>query len=354
MKKIAIDNFPLYSGHAARGMGVYTRNLIENIKDSREYDLIIRDFNFAQNHKALSSYDLVHYPYFDIFYHTLPVFKRSKTIVTIPDVTPLLFPKYYPPGFRGKINHILQRVALANVDAVITISETSKSDISKFLNFPPEKIFVTPLASNFRFIKSRPQELNRIREKYKLPKKFVLYIGDVNWNKNLLRLIKATKSIDTTLVIVGKSAVNTNYDHTHIENVPLLKIQKSFGDDKQIMRLGFIEDKELNAIWQLAGVYCMPSLYEGFGLSVLEAMEAGVPVACSSTPALVETAGEAALYFDPKNTNDMAKKISKILADSKLANALILKGKERAKNYSWKITAKKTIDVYLKCLGSFV
>lgn len=340
--KIAIDTLPLESGHAARGMGVYARRLIENLPKS------IDSFSFSDNRERLKKYDLIHYPYFDLFYHTLPLQRETKTVVTVPDVTPLIYPKYYPPGIKGKINFFLQKLALRNVDAVITISETSKKDIVRFLDVPAEKIFVTHLAANFKVRKKEKSYLSKIKGKYGLPDEFVLYIGDVNWNKNLIRLIKAVKKINKTLVIVGKIAVSENYDREHIENAPLKEMQERYGKDKQVMRLGFVDDSDLNAIWQLATVYCMPSLYEGFGLSVVEAMTAQVPVACSRTQALVEVAADAALYFDPYSVKDMAEKLSALFKDQELRARLVAFGSRRAKLYSWKKTARETLEVYEK------
>jgi len=340
MYKIFFDTAPLVSGHAARGMGVYTKRLLEGL----ERDL--KKSNSLKLVKRSAEYELVHYPYFDLFYHSLPLNKLTKRVVTVPDVIPLLYPENYPPGIKGKINYYLQKLALLNSDAIITISETSKKDIVRFLGVPSEKVFVTKLAANFKVKKVNSRNLRKIKTKYKLPDEFILYVGDVNWNKNIIRLIKAVKKIEKTLVIVGKNATRTDYDKEHIENAPLREIQEKYGSDKKIIRLGFVEDSDLNAIWQLATVYCMPSLYEGFGLSVVEAMSAGVPVVCAKTQALVEVAGGGALYFNPHSVDDIAQKIDSILESSVLQKKLILEGRKQAKKYSWQKTARETIEVY--------
>jgi len=348
MKKIAFDTSPLVSGHSSRGMGVYTKRLLESLEEEfkEQKKLKLVPVVFSANKEKLAKFNLVHYTSFDLFYHTLPLVKPTKTIVTVPDVIPLIYPKHYPPGIRGKINFFLQKISLKSVDAVITISETSKKDIVNYLGVKSEKVFVTKLAANFTVKKSSSNLIRKVRQKYNLPDSFILYIGDVNWNKNLLRLIKAVKKINKTLVIVGKSAVNENYDREHIENAPLREIQEKYGCDKQIMRLGFVDDEDLNVIWQLASVYCMPSLYEGFGLPVVEAMNARVPVACSDTPALKEIAGDAALYFNPMKVDDIANKLLQLLKSRPLQKKLIEEGVKQSRKYSWFKTAKKTLEVY--------
>lgn len=351
--KIAIDTLPLSTGHAARGTGVYTKNLISALEKSlKNSDKVVLDkFVFKDNLNKLSEYDLVHYPYFDLFYHSLPNNNKMKTVVTVHDVTPLLYPQYYPPGIKGKVNFYLQKKALKNIDAVITISETSKKDIVRFLDIPKEKIYPIHEAPNFVFKKQNAKFVQSIKLKFNLPNNFILYIGDVNWNKNLINLVEAVKKINAKLVIVGKQAVSTDYDKYHIENKPLKELQEKYGGNTSILRLGYVEDRDLNAIWQLATVYCLPSLYEGFGLSVVEAMDAGVPVVCSRTQALVEVAGDAALYFDPKSIDDMAHQIKNLLEDKKLQDSLVSEGSRQVKQFSWEKTATETLKVYKNVLG---
>lgn len=352
MKKIAIDTLPLTTGHAARGTGVYTRNIVESLdeqfKDDKknEFD----SFVFSDKKEELSKYDLIHYPYFDLFYHSLPIKKPTKTVVTVHDVTPLLYSEHYPPGLRGKLNFVLQKLALQNVDHIITISETSKKDIVRYLDIKPEKITPIYEAPNFKFKKQPVNDSMKTALKYKLPKEFVLYIGDVNWNKNLLNLAAAVKLAKKKLVIVGKQAVSEDYDKNHIENRPLYTLQTKYGDDPDILRLGYVPDSELNDIWNLATVYCLPSFYEGFGLSIVEAMDAGVPIACSRTQALVEVADEAALYLNPHDISDIADKITVLMKDDKLRQKLILNGQNRIKTFSWEKAAKATIAVYKQIL----
>ena len=350
MIKVAIDTLPLESGHAARGMGMYTRNLIKHLEEEAKNDRTINidAISFKENKPELKNYDIVHYPYFDLFWHTLPIKKPSKSVVTIPDVIPLLYPVYYPPGLKGGLNLNLQKIALKNINRIITISETSKKDIIRHLGIAPDKIDTTYLAPNFKVKKSNIKSLQNISKKFDLPKDFILYVGDVNWNKNIIRLCQAAVSLKKVLVIVGKQATSGDYDNTHIENAPLKELQSKFSESKYIKTLGFVENDELNAIWQLASVYCQPSLYEGFGLPVLEAMDARVPVVASKTNAIVEVASDAALFFDPYDVLDMINKLKTVINNSKVRSELIKKGNKRVKEFSWKNTARETINTYKK------
>lgn len=352
MHKIAIDELPLSTGHAARGTGVYTRNLITGLErefnKSKEFSL--DKLIFKDSLEKLPNFDLIHYPYFDLFYRSLPIKKQTKTIVTVHDVTPLLYPRQYPPGIKGKLNYYSQKMALNNVDAVITVSETSKKDIVRFLNIPKEKVFPTYEAPSFKVKKSSSKELLETKQKFNLPEEFVLYVGDVNYNKNLINLVKAVKKAGTKLVIVGKQAVSTDYDKNHVENAPLRALQETYGNDKDILRLGYLEEKDLNSVWQLATVYSLPSFYEGFGLSLVEAMGAGVPLVCSRTQAIVEVAGEACLYFDPNDVSDMTDKLTQLLKNTQLKEDLVKLGKSRVSDFSWEKTAKQTIEIYKKVL----
>jgi glycosyltransferase involved in cell wall biosynthesis len=344
--KIAIDVSPLKSAHKFRGIGFYTENLVKALQSFGTDKLTIK---LAKTGRASSDCDLIHYPYFDFFKQTLPLVKKLKTIVTIHDVIPLVFPKHYPPGVRGRLNFCLQMIALKGVKAVICDSQNSKRDIFKYLHYPQEKIFAVYLAPGDRFKPIDSQNiLNSTKQKYNLPEKFVLYVGDVNYNKNLVGLAKACKTIGMPLVIVGKQAVQQKFDVAHIENQPLVQLVKLYDGDKDIRRLGFVPTEDLIAIYNLATVYCQPSFYEGFGLPVLEAMSCGTPVVCSNRSSLPEIAGEAAILVNPYNINSIATGLKRAINNKDLRKKLIEKGLGQARKFSWEKVAKETYEVYKK------
>ncbi len=249
----------------------------------------------------------------------------------------MIYPKAYPPGIKGQIKFLIQKFNLRKADAIITISETSKKDIVRFLNINPNKIYVTLLAPQ-----STTQE-NKGEQKYDLPEKYVLYVGDTNYNKNLLNLAKACKIAKLKLVMVGKQTAIENVND-NIENKPWKEFLRLYKNDKDIIRLGFVDN--IDEIYKGASVYCQPSLYEGFGLPLLEAFDRGVAVVASKTQALVEVGDDACLYVDPKNPHEMARGLKKVMENKKISNDLIKKGRERLKDFSWKKCAKETLEVY--------
>lgn len=350
--KIAIDKGPLAGGHAVRGVGVYTRELIKALerKSKEVKELQIKAVDFSK--EDLSKYNLVHYPSFHPFFLTLPFRKRTKTIVTIHDLIPLIYPKYYPSGIKGRFKFLVQKVLVKKVDGVIAVSETSKKDIVRFLGVPQEKIHVIYEAPRKIFKKLETGDWKlEIKKKYGLPNRFVLYVGDVNYNKNILGLAEACKIAKTPLVIVGKQAANEKIDLSHPENQPFAEFLGKYGKDPKVLRLGFIADEDLVAIYNSATIYCQPSFYEGFGLPVLEAMACGTPVVAAKTQALVEIANKAAFFADPEKLEDMAEKILELLENSELRAQLIRKGGKRAKEFTWDKNAKETAQLYYKVLA---
>ena len=166
MIKVAIDTGPLSGGHAVRGIGKMVREQIEGVKRLRDEDIKLEVFDFqSENGKwklENGKYDIVHYPYFFPYALTLPPQKYGKkVVVTIQDLIHLVYPKQYPPGFRGRLNLLRQKSRLKNIDAVITISETSKKDIVRFLGISAEKIHVVYLAPRKIFKKLRNEEMQR-------------------------------------------------------------------------------------------------------------------------------------------------------------------------------------------------
>lgn len=354
MKKVAIDTSCLESAHLFRGVGVYTQKLIEALGKLKKKPLAIEpvDFKKVGYQQLVKHYSLLHYSYFDPFFLSLPLRKKLATVVTIHDLIPLVFPKHFPKGIRGWLKYQWQKQALKDVKRIITVSQHSKKDIMRILKIPEEKIRVIYEAQGeqFRPLSQNDKLLGQIKNKCHLPERFVLYVGDLNWNKNIPGLIKAfqaTNSEELKLVLVGKAFQDQNLK----ELKELKDLIKKLKLEDKVMMLGFIPVKDLVAIYNQAAAYCQPSFYEGFGFPVLESMACGCPVACSKRASLPEIAGQAAIFVNPKDPTDIAQGLKKVLDFSKEERQKIVeKGLAHARQFSWQKTARETLSVYREVL----
>jgi alpha-1,3-rhamnosyl/mannosyltransferase len=205
-------------------------------------------------------------------------------------------------------------------------------------------------ASEIFRVQTNRTQLADIARKYHLPRGFVLFNGDVDWNKNLTSLVQACTLINVPLVIYGKSPKQLldqpdlyNFRHPELSHLPQLR---NLLGQSHVYVLGFVPDTDLVTIFNLATVYCQPSFAEGFGIPVLQALACGTPVVCSRTHSLPEVAGDAAVYFDPYNINSVADSLKQVLDNQKLRSALKSRGLIQAGKFSWDKTAADTIRVY--------
>ena len=342
--KVAIDISPAKTDHKVRGIGSYTRSLIGEFQQGN-WPV---EFEFFETPNSPPPADVVHYPYFDLFFHSLPIKKSTGRVVTIHDVIPLVFPDYFPVGIKGYINLFFQKKALKNVDAIICDSQTSKKDIVSKLSFPQDKIHVIYLAagSNFNPITDE-NTLFSVSKKYNLPKKFVLYVGDVNWNKNIPNLLEAVKIAKVNLIMVGKALTDDSL--TQVKEID--RIIKKLGLQKQVIKTGYVSENDLISIYNLASLTILPSFYEGFGLPVLESMACSTPVVCSNVASLSEITNNSAIFCDPADPNNIARNITRVLNLSKKQRQnLSQKLVKHASKFSWQKVARQTINVYKSVL----
>lgn len=341
--KVGFNISPLKSGHKTRGMGYYTKNLLNELK--RRDDIEIIEF-FEEDLKE--RVDLIHYPFFDLYFHTLPRKKNYPTVITIGDVTPLVFPEHFPSGVKGAMRFFLQKLAIRNVKTIITFSDSSKADINKYLDVKNDMIFPISLGmdDSFKVIEDKVKK-DKIKKKYNLPDKFLLFVGSPNWNKNILNLTEACLRTNIDLVIVGKEF--TEYENIgHIEQQSYREFLEKYANNSRIHRLGFIDDRELPFVYNLSTALLLPSFYEGFGLPILEAQACGIPVITSNISSMPEVAGEGALLVDPHSVKDITEAIKKMIINQTLKNDLIKKGFENIKKFSWKKAADETVQIYSK------
>jgi len=334
--KVFIDGGVHSSG---RGVGVYAEHLRAALEKLPKIELTDKDP------------DIIHYPFFDPFYLTLPLKKERPTVVTIHDLTTLVLSDRYPKGIRGTIKLLIQWYSLKSVSVIITDSENSKKDIVKYFRLPEEKIFVTPLAVDKIYKISPPlSKIDQVREKYHLPDKFILTVaGGPNPNKNLPSLAEVTDRLGIPLVIVGKGMLQEIVKPVEPELIDLVRLQVY----NHIIFPGYVPEEDLNAIFRLATLYVQPSFYEGFGLPLLEAMTAGCLVASSKRSSLPEIYHPEAITFNPRKLTSMEKAIKRALRLSPSAKSNQIRlAKIRSKDFSWEKTAKLTFEVYQKVLAS--
>jgi glycosyltransferase involved in cell wall biosynthesis len=284
--------------------------------------------------------------------HNIPYFlpKGIKTVVTIHDLAFKYFPEMFTLYELWKLN-FLAKLAIEKSDGIITISESSKSDILKFYpQVSEDKIKV--ISHGFDggvYAKKRDLKKEKeIKKSLEIDGKYLLYIGALQPRKNLGTLIEAFEKIkidekykDLELVLAGEKAWMWKEIFEKIEASPY---------KKDISTPGKIKFEDIGHLMRGAEVFCFPSLYEGFGIPILEAFAAGVPVVCARNSSLPEVGGEAALYFDGKNSGDLAEKIKTVLSDGDLRKNLMEKGKERSEYFSWKRCAEETLG-RLKIFG---
>ena len=347
--QIAIQSGSSSNEDAVRVIGVHTNELIKAL------DIEIKNKNDIQIDSKIDKnrhYNVIHFTSFRPFFISLPFTKPkgTKFVLTIHDLIPLIYPKVYKSGIKGKVNFLINKLLVKlYVDKIITISETSKKDICRFLGVDPKIVHVIYLGSKkeYKQILSLRDKKVQSQNVFKLPEKFIFYFGDINYNKNVPTLVKACEKLNILLVIAGKQIKEIEtMDLNHPELIHLKPVYETLINSNKVRRLGYITDEEANKVLNIASVLVQPSCYEGFGLSIIHAFAAGCPVIAGKTQALVEVGGDACLYFDTQSTDDLVEKINEILSNSDLRQKLISNGLIRIKDFSWEKTAKETLDIY--------
>ncbi|PIU02403.1 hypothetical protein COT66_00385 [Candidatus Shapirobacteria bacterium CG09_land_8_20_14_0_10_49_15] len=350
--KVALDLSPLYSAHQYRGIGFYTKRLITALQAVAQEQAIELALIKDTDRTRFLAADLIHYPYFSPFFLSLPGRPLLPSVVTVHDLTPVKYPQHFPAGVRGRWRWQSQKRRLQKMAAVLTDSQAWRQQIAAMTGFPLEKIYSVPLAAGEEFKKLKIENCKlKIKKKYPpLADTFLLYVGDVNWNKNIPGLLRGFADFSRhnptfQLVLVGKA-----FEQKALPEIKeLLQLIKSLSLDDKIRILGFVPTNDLVAIYNLASVYCQPSFDEGFGLPVLEAMACGCPVVAAKVGSLPEICGQAAVMINPQSNQEIAEGIKKALGRGA---ELSQKGVQQAAAFSWKRTAAQTIAVYKKaCAG---
>jgi glycosyltransferase involved in cell wall biosynthesis len=237
-------------------------------------------------------------------------------------------------------------LALKRADKIIAVSKFTQSEIIKYYKTDQGKVnyIYNAVADDFLKQTHSQIELEKIRQKYSLPKKFILYLGTLQPRKNLPVLIEAYAKIkeqlpEMKLVLAGGKG------HNYDRNIDAM-IQRCTLKKDEIILPGFISEEDKKAIMLLADCFCFPSLYEGFGIPILEAFSVGLPCLISDIAPHREVAKDSALFFTPSNSADLSKKLLKIITEKDLRAKLLTNEKERLLGFSWEITAKKVHAIF--------
>ena len=280
-----------------------------------------------------------------------PSFSPKKTLVTVMDIIPIVLQDLYNrknSSMRFTAGRFLEARAIRNAKKIIAISQQTRRDLVQFLKIDPDKIVVIypGIDTCFRPVKD-PATICAVRARYGIEGRYFLYLGGIDERKNVDRLIQAFAELikepewsNYCLVCAGEVENDAQF--------PQLTAQiRHRGIDHKIRLLGYVADEDLPALFSAAEFFVYTSLYEGFGLPVLEAMACGTPVVCSHAPGIAEIAGEAAILFDPYSTESLMNSIKTLLIGPELRQTLIQQGLKQATHFSWDKTAQKTLELYL-------
>jgi glycosyltransferase involved in cell wall biosynthesis len=279
------------------------------------------------------------------FYYS-PLFTSAKRIVFVFDAIYLSHAEYFT---------VLERIYFSTVkflasksDMILTISKTEKNRLLKYRFNSEDKIDVLYMGvqKEYKPLEYHPiKEVARVRAKYKLPVRFVLYVGRINARKNISNMVRAISYLKEKEI---KFVLGGAYDWKTV-NIPVIIEELEL--ENKIDILGYIDNNDLPILYSLASVFCYASYDEGFGLPPLESMASGVPVVVANTGSLPEVCGDAGVYCDPKDPGDIAKKIDSLLSDPSLYAYKKNKGIEIAKKYNWSNSAQKLMEIINKVEG---
>lgn len=355
--RIGLDNrSPKFSG-----MGIYTHNLYENFTELNHKVSLYNDGIAVSRNSFVDKYvkffrrilieqfgmnSWFQKNSLDIYHVTkntgVPFFHNIPVVVTIHDIIPHVFPDKYLSNILERIWYeVAIRVSIYRSDKILTISKFSKEELKRYYGVDSSKIEIVTLAYNESFRKIKDSSmLNDVKGRYGLNKKYILAIGGSEYRKNIQRLINVyLKNFkeDYELIVVGGKWRD-------------IDLSKKY-QEENIRFIKGVPEEDLIAIYNMASVFVFPSFYEGFGIPVLEGMACGVPVVTSNISSMPEVGGDAAIYFNPYDENDMAEKIRQAIDDDQLREEMMAKGLEKVKEYSWDKCARETLKVYERVVG---
>ena len=267
-------------------------------------------------------------------------------VANIHDLYVLHHPEAFPAWHRHSSMHFLNET-VRRADHILVISECTRNDIlSRYGSHLESRIHLTYLAADETFAPPPAEIADEVRDRHNLPPQYILSVATLEPRKNLDRLLDAfiriADSVPHTLVLTGAKGWKSD----HLAE----KVERS-GFSDRIQLLGYVDGADLPSLYFLADVFCFPSLFEGFGLPIVEAMACGCPVMTSTTSCMPEVAGDAGVLVDPLDVEAMGQTLLELLRDPNRRQALSTKGMERANRFSWETCAKETLAVYERAAG---
>jgi len=342
--RIGIDGYPLT--REKTGVGHYTRELAAALtaqSPNDRFEIVTPSggrgwwlFGLPRYCKQ-ASLDLFHGTNFNI-----PLWGPCPSVLTIHDLSLLLYPETHEQHLVRRARVTLPLMA-RKAAAVITPCEAVKREVCEVLKVRPDRVSAIPEAARAVFHHVSALEAEPVRQRFGIDEEFILFVGTVEPRKNLINLLRAvdellrTTSLRFQLVVAGAEGWLTSDVHEYLNSHDL---------DGRVIFTGYLHDEELRALYSTCRVFVYPSLYEGFGLPLLEAMACGAPVVTSNVPGIVETVGNVAPLISPADFKDLASGIAGLLQDEVEREKRSAAGIEHAKRFSWEKTASETLELY--------
>jgi glycosyltransferase involved in cell wall biosynthesis len=320
------------------------------LPDSFRFIVYDKDFAGVESHLRLQflvrplGLDVFHVPH-----RAVPYFMPGPYVATVHDLDKILFRQAYGSNLRAEVLFHVLRHGLRRASRIIAVSQATKRDLISMLGIQPAQIEVIHNAIDVEFTKGEPDQ-NRLLtlERYQVDYPFLLYVGNIQPQKNLPRLVEAFAVVqaeleqhprfrELRLIIIGNElAAHPDLRRSVIRS----RVQQ------RVRFLGFVPTETLRVFYSSAEAFVFPSLYEGFGLPPLEAMAQGTPVVTSNVSSLPEVVGDAAVLVNPENVFDIARGIRQALLDEELRRILIARGREQAARFSWDRAAERVLGIY--------
>lgn len=286
--------------------------------------------------------DLMHFTHFNA-----PIFYTRPSIVTIHDLTLSFFPGKKMTSLPRRFGyHLALEVAVRKAKKIIAVSRNTVKDLQQLFKISSEKISVMYLGINKNFkILENQKSIEAVKKKYHIEKPYLLYTGVWRSHKNIPNLIEAFRILKEEYLFDGQLVITGRHDPLYAPEI-FQKIS-TLKNPNDVITPGLVDEKELVELYNGASVYVFPSLYEGFGLPPLEAMQCGIPVAASRSSCIPEVCGQDnALFFNPHHPRDIAEKVFEVLSQKTLREKLIANGLKHVQSFSWEKMAKETLQIY--------